>query len=75
MAGLVLGVAGELLAGFSGGFVGALFAGTGAVASGGVVALGASCAIIKHKKMQGKDQLKPRESAALRQLRVAPFLC
>ena len=25
--------------------------------------------------MQGKDQLKPRKSAALRQLRVAPFLC
>jgi len=57
MAGLVLGVAGELLAGFSvgfvdgfvGGFVGALFAGTGADAAGGVGALGASCAIIKHK--------------------------
>ena len=53
MAGLVLGVAGELLAGFSGGFVGGfvvgLFAGAGAVAAGGVVVLGTSCAIIKHK--------------------------
>jgi len=47
MTGLVSGLAGGLAAGFAGGFVGALFA--GADAAGGVVALGASCAIIKHK--------------------------